>query len=98
MSVFQYVTYITTLNKQILLNCLNYTSLDSFFYLKEEAVFDRHEVTFCPKENVSVVIKRQCVHGCIFSFQKWYISLLKKTPHCLLFFSFICYKIYKLNN
>ena len=46
--------YSQVIRKQILLNSLNYTSLGSFFHLKKEAAFDRHEVTIFPKENVVI--------------------------------------------
>ena len=55
---------------RILLNTLSYTSLGSLFHLKEEAVFERHEVTLFSKRKYtgSHSDKRQCVYGCIILF------------------------------
>ena len=50
-------------------------------------MFERHEVTIFPKENVLVVIKRLCGYTCILSFQKWYISQLQNTTTLLVIFS-----------
>ena len=36
--------------------------------VKKDSAFDRRGVTIFQKENVSLVIKRQCVYACIFSF------------------------------
>ena len=48
-------------------------------------MFDRHEVTIFPKENVSVVMKRLCVYACIF-YSGIYLSF-KTIAQCLLLFS-----------
>ena len=50
-------------------------------------MFDKYETTiFFPKENLSVLIKRLCVYGCIF-FKKFKISKLKNNNTLFAIFS-----------
>ena len=66
--------YITTLNKTNILNSIDYTSLGSFFHLKEEAVFDSHEVTIFTKEKcISCNKEPMCIWVHIFIFKIVYI-------------------------
>ena len=49
-------------DKRILLDILNYTSLESLFHLKRgEAVFDRHKGAFFQNKKVSILIRRLCM-------------------------------------
>ena len=66
--------YISTLNKKILLNSINYTSLGSFFHLKEEAVFDSHEVTIFPEQKcISCNKEPMCIWVHIFILKMVYM-------------------------
>ena len=47
---------------------LIFITLGSFISLKREDMFERHDMSFFFKINLSVIIKRLCDYGCMFSF------------------------------
>ena len=71
--------------KQRLLNSLNYTSLGNLFYLKIEAVFDRHEVTIFLSQRKGISSDEKALWRWVYIFflRNAVFLSLKTTTHCL---------------
>ena len=81
-------------DRQILLHSLTYTSLDTLFYFKKEAVLYSYQITnLFSKENVSFLIKRLHMYGWTFCVCEMVCLFILKIPriHFCDFFMGICY-------